>query len=237
VSNPKKTISIIQTNLTKFMQNPKELFQKLMMDSVGRANIDIGEKRFYLMTRERFDFFVKYELKKEKLLFENKLADCQESNPNKQRKFSFDQLTQAQKSLLKIKDRFEMLKNLSDDEILTIMNDIIITQYNKGEKVFTAGTTGKEIYFIVRGAVTVHVGPQNKQVAVLQQGHFFGEMAYILREPRTATIIAATSPCLLLSFKVNEKNNKRGSEKSFMKFYKNVNNMLAKKIKIDNQKH
>ena len=38
-----------------------------MMDSVGRANIDIGEKRFYLMTRERFDFFVKYELKKEKL--------------------------------------------------------------------------------------------------------------------------------------------------------------------------
>ena len=63
MSNPKKTISIIQTNLTKFMQNPKELFQKLKDKGLFWSyskNIEYNEELLieYLLKYADFDDIV-----------------------------------------------------------------------------------------------------------------------------------------------------------------------------------
>lgn len=228
-------IKIVRSSIGDFFKNPKELFKKLLDDATGRINILAGERIFYLMTKEKFDFFIKYELKKQKLSFENKLSDCEESNSttpvtNK------THMTQAQQSLLKIKSRFELFNNLTDDDVLAIMSDIIISQYPKGEKVFSVKTTGKDMYFIVRGVVTVFVGPAGDiPVAKLTKAQFFGEMAYIMNEPRTATIKASSDIVLLLSFSVNEKV-VAGTEPAYMKFYHNINRMLSHKLVEENKK-
>ena len=57
------------------------------------------------------------------------------------------------------------------------------------------GSIGNEFYIILRGSIGVYVttftnfGQELKEVAVLQQGASFGELALLYDTPRTATII------------------------------------------------
>jgi len=233
----KKTIAIIKESFDKFLENPKESFRRLLDASVGRINISVGDRVFYLMTREKFDFFIKYELKKQKLSFQNALDNCLKTHTQKEeRPINDSHMTQAQKSLLKIKSRFALFNNLSDADVIAIMNDILISQYKNGEKIFTIGTTGKEVFFIVRGTVSVFVGAGGDiEVATLKKTQFFGEMAYIMNEPRTATIKASSNIVLLLSFSINPKI-EQGTEIAYMKFYNNINKMLAQKLVAENKK-
>ncbi|KAI9335327.1 cyclic nucleotide-binding-like protein [Obelidium mucronatum] len=63
-----------------------------------------------------------------------------------------------------------------------------------GDVLFTQGQPGSEMFFIQQGSVNVLV--QEKVVATLYEGSFFGEIALIANIPRTATIQAASS-CML----------------------------------------
>jgi len=234
----KKTIAIIKENFDKFLTNPKESFRRLLNSSVGRINIAVGDRVFYLMTQEKFDFFIKYELKKQKLSFQNALDNCLKGHTQEEEEkpVNDSHMTQAQKSLLKIKSRFALFDNLSDADVIAIMNNILISKYKNGEKIFTIGTTGKDVFFIVQGTVSVFVGVGGDiEVATLKKTQFFGEMAYIMNEPRTATIKASSDIVLLLSFSINPKI-EQGTEIAYMKFYNNINKMLAQKLVAENKK-
>jgi len=64
-----------------------------------------------------------------------------------------------------------------------------------GERIIRRGERGDAMYFIASGAVEVQ--PPGSQVIRLGTGEFFGEMALILRQPRTADVVAL-SYCRLL---------------------------------------
>ncbi|MGE3294728.1 MAG: cyclic nucleotide-binding domain-containing protein, partial [Geminicoccaceae bacterium] len=63
------------------------------------------------------------------------------------------------------------------------------------ERIIRRGDRGDAMYFIASGAVEVQ--PPDSQVIRLGTGEFFGEMALILRRPRTADVVAL-SYCRLL---------------------------------------
>ena len=65
-----------------------------------------------------------------------------------------------------------------------------------GDYVFYAGDTGKRMYFVKRGALEVVVA--ERVMKTLNEGDYFGEMALLLSEPRTADI-RAVCDCMLLS--------------------------------------
>ncbi len=231
----KKSISIVRATLDTLLQNPKGVVSKLLDHTIGRVNIINKDKIYYLMTQEKFEFFVKYELKRQKISFDEKLAECQEANKPKE-EINTTHMTQAQLALLKIKNRFELFKNLTDEDVISIMDDIIISQYEKDEKVFSVGTTEKNMYYIVRGEVSVLVGPAGDiDVATLKKGQFFGEMAYVMNEKRTATIKAKSEIVILLSFVVREKM-RPNTQEAYMKLFQNINKMLAHKIVMENKK-
>lgn len=74
-------------------------------------------------------------------------------------------------------------------------------QYAPGQVLFHEGERGDVMYVVQSGAVRIskRVGGQDKLLAVLGPGEFFGEMAILNGKPRTATA-TATEPtrCLVI---------------------------------------
>lgn len=71
---------------------------------------------------------------------------------------------------------------------------------NPGEVLFEEGDKGEVMYLIREGKIkiTKGKGEDEKVLAVLKEGDFFGEMAIIESAPRSASAIAASSVSLLV---------------------------------------
>lgn len=62
--------------------------------------------------------------------------------------------------------------------------------YSQGETIIRHGTAGDSMFIVQDGTVSVRVGEE--EVAQLSEGEFFGEMALLTGEARTANVIALT---------------------------------------------
>ena len=72
--------------------------------------------------------------------------------------------------------------------------------YEPGEVVFDEGDSGDSLYMILSGEVEVSklLGEQPQVIGTLQAGEYFGEMALLGRQPRSASTRALTSLDLLV---------------------------------------
>src|SRR6266542_5319437 len=61
-----------------------------------------------------------------------------------------------------------------------------------GDTVFTEGETGDALYIVVRGTFAVLSGPTARRLNTIGPGHYVGELALLVDEPRSATIRADT---------------------------------------------
>lgn len=86
----------------------------------------------------------------------------------------------------------EFLKSLPQDEQKRIMEDLNILTFNKGEIVIEEGDSGDSIYLIKSGRakVSTHVLGKVIELAILERGDIFGEVAFLTGRPRTATVTA-----------------------------------------------
>jgi len=82
---------------------------------------------------------------------------------------------------------------LSDEEISKLACAAASHVYAPGEIVIHAGDEGSSMFVVRRGRVEVRVGDNGdmRTVAQLREGDFFGEMALLTGEPRSADIVAA----------------------------------------------
>lgn len=76
-----------------------------------------------------------------------------------------------------------------------------LRQANAGDVILREGETGDEFYLVKSGSVSVTTSMQGSLVhlATLQRGGFFGEVALLSGQPRTATV-TALEPCELVVF-------------------------------------
>jgi small-conductance mechanosensitive channel/CRP-like cAMP-binding protein len=92
-------------------------------------------------------------------------------------------------------DSVDIFEPLTEDERESIANSIVRHVYAPGELIFRKGDPGDSMFIINRGSVEVRLPGSNgnlQRVAVLERGDFFGEMALLTGEPRTADINAMT---------------------------------------------
>ncbi|NPA24890.1 MAG: cyclic nucleotide-binding domain-containing protein [Deltaproteobacteria bacterium] len=73
-------------------------------------------------------------------------------------------------------------------------------EYQKGEIIFEQDSEGDQLFVIISGAVAISKRRQGifKQVALLEEGEIFGEMALVDRAPRTARATAAQNRTRLI---------------------------------------
>lgn len=69
-----------------------------------------------------------------------------------------------------------------------------ILAYGAGERIFSQGELGTEMFIIQEGTVEIikHIGGESHLLSRLEKGDFFGEMAVLEALPRTADAVALT---------------------------------------------
>ena len=89
--------------------------------------------------------------------------------------------------------KFSLFAELDDRELLQIANVAKSRRYAKDDVVFHADESGDVFCLIREGEVKVTmISPEGKEIilSMLGPGDFFGEMALLDDEPRSATVIA-----------------------------------------------
>jgi len=226
-------LKIVTTTIRDFLSTPKEFISKLLEEKLGQIEIKLNSTKLYLMSKEMFEIFVKLEVRKKEVIFEEKYRKLKERFTKTAEIVDISKLTKAQQALIQLEERFHLFQGLTHGELLTVVENIQILRVEKGEKVFSMYNTSKEMFFVVGGGVDIVIN--DTIVASLPKGSFFGEMAYITNQPRSASAIVKTPISILLSFKIKENLNSNQSE-AFMKLYKNINTMLVAKVEGMNRK-
>jgi CPA2 family monovalent cation:H+ antiporter-2 len=91
--------------------------------------------------------------------------------------------------------KFPIFHDLDDRQRAELLAQFKPKSAAPGERIIRAGEIGTEMYFISSGAVEVSVGARPVQLGA---GDFFGEMALLTGEPRTADV-TAIDYCLFLT--------------------------------------
>ena len=92
----------------------------------------------------------------------------------------------------------DLLRHLPAEEIEEILPQIRDRRLPAGEILFRAGDPGDALYIVARGTMAVLAdGDPSRPIAVLGEGHAFGEMALLSGGPRTATMRAVEDAELL----------------------------------------
>lgn len=88
----------------------------------------------------------------------------------------------------------ELFADLDADSLRELATAVSARSVAAGEKVCSRGDTGDELFLIQRGRVHVLLpleGGKVHHLGTLCQGDYFGDMAFLDREPRTADVVAA----------------------------------------------
>jgi serine/threonine protein kinase len=86
-------------------------------------------------------------------------------------------------------------KDFTDDQITQVVNASDWQDYQKGEVIVNEGDKETSFFILAKGGVEVLKG--GKVIGTMKQGDCFGEIAFITKRPRGATIVARTDVTLM----------------------------------------
>jgi CRP-like cAMP-binding protein len=89
----------------------------------------------------------------------------------------------------------KFFKDFSDHQITEVVDACEWRDYKQGETILVEGETETSFYIITSGSVEVQ--KENKVIGLLEKGDCFGEIAFIMRQPRKASIVARSDVSLM----------------------------------------
>jgi hypothetical protein len=126
---------------------------------------------------------------------------------------------------LKLARGLEFFKNFSDSELREALEAFQWRTYRKGEIIVREGADGHAFFILADGEVEVSV--MGKTVDILRKGSSFGEMNYLSRTRRTATVTAADDVDVL---KTDADLIERTSTECQLRFHKVLTRILLNRL-------
>lgn len=106
-------------------------------------------------------------------------------------------------------------------------------EYKVNEIVFNTGDIGASVVLIQHGKIDIKV--EDKILAELVSGDFFGEIALVIDKPRTAQAIAITNSKLIFFLRSDLEEWIQRSPKEGAQIMLNISRVLAARLKHTNQ--
>lgn len=96
--------------------------------------------------------------------------------------------------------RIPLFSDLPEDAFIALFDRCPLRRFEPGQEVISQGTVGTAFYVICAGAVRVRREDQGRvrELATLEEGAFFGEMALLSDAPRSASVEASGEDTQLL---------------------------------------
>jgi len=97
--------------------------------------------------------------------------------------------------------KVEFFTPLTIGQLEKVLPAVMLYAYDTGETIFSQGQQGDAFYIIYKGSVDIRINQWlvfSKKIAALKEGDFFGEIALISYEPRSASVVAA-EPTMLFT--------------------------------------
>ncbi|MFZ0427262.1 MAG: mechanosensitive ion channel family protein [Acidobacteriota bacterium] len=168
----------------------------VLLDTYNDFSIDyrcrfwINEFEFLEPIVDRFMTLLYYRLEREGLKIPFPIRDVrlnQEEGAEDVRRLEFECKVRFIASM-------DLFSPLSDDERTEIAGCLEKITFAVDEPIIHQGAQGDSMFLIERGQIRVVIEEDSvaHQVAQLSEGHYFGEMALLTGEPRTASAIAVT---------------------------------------------
>ena len=190
------------------LQQAKEFYEKLHREAKARVETIRAEFPQYvekvearILTRlclnSELETFV--ELHSQGAVSDKVLMEMSEDINNRLRRMRMrpvEELLIPPPDLLRMVPYFEELK---EEELMNLCSRLTALSFLPGDEIVKEGDEGDSLFIIGRGQVDVSAGGGDPPayLARLKAGDFFGEVALLEPQPRTASVKAAT-PCTLL---------------------------------------
>jgi CRP-like cAMP-binding protein len=133
---------------------------------------------------------------------------------------------------------FPVFKGLSHTDIDNIMNAATRVQADKGTVLMREGETHGDLFFLLRGKVRVTVmsGDKPQELAVIEAPAVLGEMEYLTRAGRAASVSAVEAvECLKLAAEEIDRRIKDGDAGTLKVFF-NISRVLASRLSAMNRR-
>jgi CRP-like cAMP-binding protein len=130
------------------------------------------------------------------------MGTSQSSSDNALWKNLFSQRIIRQETTEEVLSKVPAFSNLSARELKEVATIVHKREYRTGEPVFYQGDPGLGMYIVQDGEVSITIlgkDGNERELATLNDGDFFGELALLDESPRSANAICKTE-CTLIGF-------------------------------------
>jgi CPA1 family monovalent cation:H+ antiporter len=137
---------------------------------------------------------------------ESVVRDAHRTVEQEQRRLQRQPVTALEPGPEELLAKVPFFQKVAPEEFQRVVDALVPRTVLQGEAIVRQGEKGTSLFLIARGVVAVIVaeaGRAPKRVASLHAGEFFGEMALLTHEPRSATVQAITG-CQLFELKSND---------------------------------